>query len=938
MNILVGRVIVFTIIAFILNAAFQFTYAQSQNISISGKVTDESGKPLFGVNIYFENTDKGTNTDEEGNYFFTTTLNTTRTMVATMVGFQKYKEVFDEPGKYVRNITLSEDILFGEEIVVSASRIEENSLRSPVTIEKLNLRQISEMPTPNFYDGLYRLKGVDMNVQSLTFRTPNTRGFNGTTNFRFNQIIDGVLNTSPGLNFAAGNLLGISQIDVESVELLTGASSALYGTGGMNGTLLITSKDPFEYQGLSGSVQVGAMHVGVDYQDPSPYYDVSLRWAKSFSDKLAVKATLSYLEAQDWIANDYRDKTNLDDNSSTRESNPGYDGVNIYGDENALNMKVIAPAVADGFAQTNGLTPGTSEYDSVYNFIFDLIPDQKLTRTGWEEKHLVNYDARNLKTGLALSYKLNDDLRINVEGNYASGQAVYTAQNRFSINDFTMYRAKAEITNPNYYVRYWYVGENSGKAYDAGATAALINESWKPSELWFQDYIAGFLQSRLTGGNEDQAHKFARLLADNRTANGVIQDPEKPALPLAGSPEFQAYFNDITNKSINDGGSAIFDFSSMMQLEGMYNFRDYFENIDLMVGFQYRRTKIDSDGTVYFDKTGPIFLTEWGVYAQYIDRFLNDRLKLNLSARYDKHEYFRGEVTPRASLVYSAGPDRKHNIRASAQTAFRFAATSDQWLDINVGGVRVVGGLEEVQNSYGFDEEPLYPLVGANPVLADPDTTNGAFIIPEFEPETMVSYEIGYKGLLFNDRIMIDFNSFISEYDGFHAYQSLVQNPFTTEERRFQTTISTPEKLRNWGWAVGMDYQFFRVFYMGANVAYNELISEISPERGYQSRFNTPNYRFNISLGSNRITKRMGFNISYRWQEAFLWESSFGSGIIPAFGTLDMQVNFRLPKIKSAIKIGGSNILNQAYTTSLGSAQIRGLYYVSFTYDQLFKY
>ncbi|MCH7524730.1 MAG: Plug domain-containing protein, partial [Bacteroidetes bacterium] len=111
-----------------------------------------------------------------------------------------------------------------------------------ISIEKIDIVKLQQTTSANFYDGLYNLKGVDMNVQSLTFRVPNTRGFNNNTNYRFNQFVDGMENVAPGLSFAAGNIIGLSQIDLESVELLIGVSSAMYGAGGMNRTLLMTSQ------------------------------------------------------------------------------------------------------------------------------------------------------------------------------------------------------------------------------------------------------------------------------------------------------------------------------------------------------------------------------------------------------------------------------------------------------------------------------------------------------------------------------------------------------------------------------------------------------------------------------------------------------------------------------------------------------------------------
>ncbi len=912
--------------------------AFSQQITITGKVTDSKGIPLEGVNVYFLNSFKGTSTSMDGQFFLENQSPPPQILIFSMVGFKTRQDTITRPGTYQMNVSLKDELLLGKEVVISASRIEENILSSPVTIEKLDATKIASMPSANFYDGLYRLKGVDMNVQSLTFRNPNTRGFNGNTNYRFNQIIDGVNNLSPGLSFAAGNLLGIPQIDVESVELLTGASSALYGAGGMNGTLIINSKSPFDYQGLSGSLQSGVMHLGSGgTSSPTPYYNADLRFAKVIRHRWAIKLVGSYLHAVDWYANDYRDKGDLGNILSTRYTNPGYDGVNVYGDEISLNLKSIAPDVAKGFVQTLGLTPGTQAYDSAYNYIYNAVPNENVTRTGWKEKDLADYGARNLKTSVSLHYKITDSLQAIVQSNYANGQALYSAQDRFSISNFWLMNYKAELKHPQYFLRYWYVKENAGNSYDAGATAALMNEAWKPSTQWYTDYISNYLQNKLLGSSEADANRIARLVADNRDSKGNIQNPELPALPLPGTPEFQKYFNEITSKPIKDGGSRVLDYSSMGEIEGMYNFSRLLKGINFLAGFQFRRTKADSHNTVFFENSGPIVINETGVYAQYIGKYFNDRVKLNLASRWDKNPYFKGQFTPRASLVITTGKERLNNFRMSAQTAFRFPAMSDQWVDLMVGNSRVLGGQKEVQQYYGLYDAPLYPLNGANPIFAVPDTTHGPFTIPAFKPERVVAYEVGYKSLLLDQHLMIDVSAYDDTYSGFEANQLLVQHPYTSQEERFQTTISTSQAISNWGYALGADYYFMRTFYSGGNMAYTTLQTNQQLQAGLQTQFNTPEYRFNIYLGNRYLTRRLGFSVNYHWQEAFLWESTFGIGEVPAYATLDVQLSMRLPSIKSMIKMGGSNVLNHYYTTSFGGAQVGGLYYLTFVYDQLFN-
>ena len=121
---------------------------------------------------------------------------------------------------------------------------------------------------------------------------------------------------------------------------------------------------------------------------------------------------------------------------------------------------------------------------------------------------------------------------------------------------------------------------------------------------------------------------------------------------------------------------------------------------------------------------------------------------------------------------------------------------------------------------------------------------------------------------------------------------------------------------------------------MKGNVAYNKL-EEGAAEDGRQNRYNTPDYRFNVGFGNRNILKNLGFHFNYRWQNEYLWESNFGVAQMPAFATLDANIAVKVSSIKSIVKIGGSNILNNYYTSSFGSAQIGGIYYISLSFDQL---
>ncbi|KPK83455.1 MAG: hypothetical protein AMS27_12805 [Bacteroides sp. SM23_62_1] len=914
-------------------------FVVGQVSTVAGSVlARENGEPLIGVNITIKDQLVGTITDTKGNFELTTQTPLPFYVIISILGYQSQE--FEITEAHTRlDVQLEEQVYLGQEVIVSASRISENIMKSPVSIEKMNGLEIQQSSTANFYDGLYTLKGVDMSVHSLTFRLPNTRGFTGETNYRMNQIIDGVENIPPGLSFSAGNIFGLSELDVKSIELLVGASSALYGPGGMNGTLIMMSKDPYDYQGFSFSTQAGIMNVSGNHgAGATPMGDFNFRYAKAFNNKLAFKIKAGYLRATDWIAYDMRDRNNLDNPHSTRVNNPGYDGVNVYGDDIIVpvNLKDVAPQVAAGVAESQGLVPGTPEYDAEVQRIIDLFPDQIVTRTGWTERQMLDNSTENLRIGGSVHYRFLDRFEAILQGDYAQGSSVYTAQNRFSLKNFGIYTARVEIKGNDFYLRGYTTVDNSGESYDAGGAALKLNEEWKPSEQWYEEYISTFAQQLLMGNSEESSHRFARIVADNRDLNNNVFDPSKPAIPLPGTEEFNQYYDPIITRPVSEGGAEVIDHSKLYHVEGMYNFTRFIRIFELIAGVSGRMYEIDSDGTVFFDTPGqPVQFKQYGFFLQAARQLINDQLKVTTSARYDNNEYFKGRITPRFSAVYSFGSSLGHNLRTSIQTAFRFPSIADQMVDINVGPFQVLGGLPEVQALYNIPENPVYPLSGTNPVTDKPVTENGPYQIPEFRPERVLAMEVGYKALIVNKHLLIDAYLFSNRYNGFQATQVLAQNPGTDQERRFQTTISTDQPITAFGWAFGADYRTTHAFILKGNISYNGLTELADPVPGFQTKFNTPKYKVNLGIGNRQLTRSIGFNINWRWQDAFLWESSFGVAEVPAIHILDAHVSFHLRKIKTVFKLGGSNLLNSYYTTSYGSAQVGGLYYVTCTFDEL---
>jgi len=218
--------------------------------TISGTITDENGQPLPGANIKVSGESTSTTSDGEGKFSLSPKKQPPFKIEISSVGHASQSIEISSFKQTINIQLLNEDINL-DEIVVSASRTPERILESPVTIERMGLKEVKNTSSATFYDGLENLKEVHFNTSSLSFKSINTRGFATVANTRFMQLVDGMDNSSPALNFVLGNLIGLSELDVQSVELLPGASSALYGANAFNGILFMNSKSPFDHEGIS---------------------------------------------------------------------------------------------------------------------------------------------------------------------------------------------------------------------------------------------------------------------------------------------------------------------------------------------------------------------------------------------------------------------------------------------------------------------------------------------------------------------------------------------------------------------------------------------------------------------------------------------------------------------------------------------------------------
>ncbi|HKH61773.1 MAG TPA: TonB-dependent receptor [Flavitalea sp.] len=942
------------------------TAAFAQTSTISGTVRNNMNKEVVpAVSVTIKGSAAGTFTDERGNFRITTDQKLPLTLIFSSIGFEQ-QEVTVSDASTTINVDFVPSSTMGVEVVISASRVPERILESPVSIERMGAGMIRQSAAPSFYQGLANFKGVDLVTSSLTFNTLSTRGFNGSGNLRFNQLVDGMDNQAPALNFSVGIILGPTELDIDNIELLQGASSALYGPGGMNGTLLMTSKNPFKYQGLSFQVKQGMMHTDQSQRSRAPYYDWTMRWGKKIGERFAFKIGGQFISAKDWQASDTR---NLARNNVLSAVKPGdrktdnnYDGINVYGDEASASMNSFAqvavaqnlPVIVQGLTQVLGAPPTQAQLNAFFQNP-NLIPPtgptaplnagikslqpfylglqnnvfkgQLVSRTGYDEIDVVDYNAYSVKLNAGAYYKVTDDIEASLILYWGAGTTVYTGADRYALKNFKLGQYKAEVKGKSWFLRAYTTQENSGDSYTATTAALAVNNSWKPNQTWFAQYTGTYSGAILQGATDSVAHVAARSAAET----GRL---------LPGTTGFESAFNTAINTDIKEGGAKFADKSSLYHYEGQWNLSEYFKVLEVLVGGNFRTYKLNSKGTIFADTTGPIKINEYGAYLQLQKRLFNDVLKLTASGRYDKSTNFDGRFTPRVTALVRVAKD--NNVRLSYQTAYRFPSTQDQYINLNTPGTRLIGGLPSFQAFFHFDTNPVYTAesIGAYRLSVAAGMPNPALLqkaqFETMEPETVNSYEIGYRGLP-TSQLLVDAYVYYSVYKDFIGRVAVgraapggnIANPLGSEN--YSYPVNSDESVKAIGWGIGIDYQMGRRYVARINFSGDQL-NDVPPQ--LVTFFNTPKFRYNLGLSNDALGRtNWGFNIIWRWQDKVNWQGTFGAGEIPAYGTLDAQVSYKFPKIRSLFKIGASNIINKYYVSAFGNPEVGGVYYVGFAYN-----
>ncbi len=930
--------------------------------SISGSVKDSKNEPVFGANVKVVGDSAGTVTDGDGNFTLSTAKKPPFNLEVSSVGYET-KRISVSSNNQKVSVALTNEETKLDEIVVSASRAPERIRESPVTIERFTIKDVKKAAAPSFYDGLENLKEVQMNTSSLSFKSINTRGFATVANTRFLQLVDGMDNASPLLNFVLGNLIGVSEIDVQNVELLPGASSALYGANAFNGILFMNSQDPWNHQGVTAYAKFGQTNQKAG--GTNNFYDYGIRVAHVFDKHFAAKANFTFMRGTDWYATNYNGiGANGDEVSGVNRNDPSYNGINIYGDEVAVNLKSRSAFGSSGY---------------------NLLPNIDISRTGYNETDLTESKVKNAKIDFSLHFKpWANDFEIIWQSKFGFGNSIYQGASRYNLNGFFMQQHKLELKGKNFFLRGYTINEDGGKSYDMTFTAININRIWKSDSQWFADYGGAFGAATLgfvpgVGTTPAEAHAYARSTADN----GRL---------IPGTQEFKDAFNKVIADPNVLSGSKLVDNSRIYHSDANYNFKDLFElaKIEMQMGGSYRNYQLNSHGRIYTDANSIINYNEYGIYSQVQKKFLDDRLKLTGSVRYDKAQNFEGNFSPRLSFVFALDKEKNHNLRGSFQTGFRNPTTQDQYIGFDIGnrvligsapdnltrfteirgndingsglispfGIGVLGtntktlnGEDAYYNSFTKDSYLLFDAAYRNGPPSG--LANAAALLVKanvdlVKPEQVKAFDLGYRANV--KGFSLDINGYYNIYNDFIGnlnvitpyYGTAVNSPDIStnnsaaalanrDSREYQLYTNTEREVKSYGFGAGLTKKIYKNFEFSGNYNYSAFEFDQGKDLDFEASFNTPKHRAKATLSNDKLFGNLGLSVSGRWNSEYLWESTFADGMIAEATVIDVQANYNIKSLKSILKVGATNIGGKEYGQVIGAGLIGQQYFVSLT-------
>lgn len=924
--------------------------AQTQ---VSGTVTDANGQPLPGASVVVDS-NTGTVTDFDGNFSLSTSKTPPFDITVSNVGLET-KTVTVSSAMQSLSITLGESATQLDEIVVSASRMAERIFESPVTVEKFSLQQIERTPAADYFNGLENLRGIQLNQGGLVFNQVTTRGFATVYNEGFVTLVDGMNNQAPVFGFAVGNLVGINELDIQSIEVLPGAASALYGADAYKGIMFLNSKNPFEHEGVSAYYKTGVTQQ--DAAGNNEFTDFGVRMATKLGDKWAIKATLSHKEGIEWAATDYRHNIDGKPVNGYNPSNPDYNAINEYGE------------VAVG---------STTQWDALYDLTQNPLLlslkaaapnyfDTVLT-TGYNEVDLAPSEATNTKGNFAIHFRPNDKTEFILNSLIGTGSSPLQATGRYFISNFKLQQHKLEVRSGGLTARAYLTREKSGNTYQMEAAAIGVANAQPGGILdgWGSAYLQTYLGAAaaangltpdlagitqflgivgadiLTGGQSiNDLPAFATLGGNTLFAHNAARAAADANMLPAGSSGFNAALNTMTSNPFKIGsGAVIVDDSQVIDADLIYDFEDSVDFANIIAGATYRSSELNTGGTLYTDYDGPITYYQYGAFVQAKKDLFNDFVSLTASLRYDKAEFFDGYVTPRLGLLFNISEEQ--NVRVSYQQGFRNPTNQDQYIALDAGQAILLGSspdsIERYDQTVTLENGSSARITG-DYIFSQARLLNGAAAnLENVHAEFVRSFDLGYR---YNSNgFTFDLSAYYSDYDDYIGSTNVivpvlgagVTDPIAEENYAIYSVDSNQnEDFKSYGVNISATQALSQNLLVNLVYEFNELDYTVGNDPTFETSWNTPKHR--IKAGLNGNFNPISFNVNARYNSEYMFESTFVDEMIDANTVVDAQITLDLAEINAKLRFGGNNIGGNEFVSLAGSGRIGSVYYTSILFD-----
>ena len=427
--------------------------------TIRGNVTDDAGEPLIGANVLVKgSTSDGDITDFEGNYSITTNQALPFTLVFSYTGFtaQEIEVTSDAPV----NVTLVEGIL-SDEVVISASRRAEKVQDAPASISVLSARKLES--TANSTDAtrnLVNLAGVQIQQQSANRINISMRGSAGLFGTGVFPIMDYRSLIGPGIGTFQSDQAGISNIDLQRIEVVRGPGSALYGPGVTEGVVHFITKNPIDFPGTTVEVMGGELNT----------FGIGARHATKVSDKFGFKVNAQYRRG----------------NEFTLDPDDPDDAAQIA----LFQTRVVNPEVtAGGFVDVNGTPREILDIDY-------LDPDG--------DGNPMSDEWNNMAINATLEFRPQDNLSITTSGGMTNASSVFYNEQGEGLAQATEFWGQARMQYGGLFAQVFAVSNDGGSdddptfLYQTGNNTSVARTQLEGQVQYNWDM--DFLKSNWTGG------------------------------------------------------------------------------------------------------------------------------------------------------------------------------------------------------------------------------------------------------------------------------------------------------------------------------------------------------------------------------------------------------------------------------------------------------